>query len=60
MPGAGYANALRGRPGGPPAGDPDAAMGALTVGLIARLRAGTEDQEGMAALLEKCPPRWVR
>jgi methylglutaconyl-CoA hydratase len=31
---------------------------ALTAGRIARLRAGEEAQEGMAAFLEKRPPRW--
>jgi len=40
------------------AADPDD-VAELTVGLIARLRAGDEGQEGMAAFLEKRPPRWV-
>ena len=37
-----------------------AAVPALTAELIARLRAGEEGQEGMAAFLEKRPPRWAR
>ena len=41
------------------AADP-AAVPALTCELIARLRAGEEGQEGMAAFLEKRPPRWAR
>jgi methylglutaconyl-CoA hydratase len=32
----------------------------LTTDLIARLRAGAEGQEGMAAFLDKRPPKWVR
>jgi len=39
---------------------PRAAVPALTAERIARLRAGEEGQEGMAAFLEKRPPRWVR
>jgi len=34
-------------------------VGTLTAERIARLRAGSEGQEGMAAFLEKRPPRWV-
>jgi methylglutaconyl-CoA hydratase len=34
--------------------------GALTARRIAALRAGDEGQEGMAAFLEKRPPRWIR
>jgi methylglutaconyl-CoA hydratase len=34
-----------------------AAVPALTADLIARLRAGAEGQEGMAAFLDKRPPR---
>ena len=41
------------------AADP-AAVPALTCELIARLRAGEEGQEGMAAFLEKRPPRWAK
>src|SRR6058998_3391326 len=41
------------------AADP-AVVPALTCELIARLRAGEEGQEGMAAFLEKRPPRWAR
>jgi len=41
------------------AADP-ATVPALTCELIARLRAGEEGQEGMAAFLEKRPPRWAR
>jgi len=36
-----------------------AAVPALTAALIAALRASDEGQEGMAAFLEKRPPRWV-
>jgi len=36
-----------------------AAVPGLTAELIARLRAADEGQEGMAAFLEKRPPRWV-
>jgi methylglutaconyl-CoA hydratase len=36
-----------------------AALPALTADLIARLRAAEEGQEGMAAFLEKRPPRWA-
>lgn len=32
----------------------------LTAGVIARLRASAEGQEGMTAFLEKRPPSWVR
>jgi methylglutaconyl-CoA hydratase len=35
------------------------AVAALTAELIATLRAADEGQEGMAAFLEKRPPRWV-
>ncbi len=38
---------------------PPAGVGALTAEWIARLRAGEEGQEGMAAFLEKRPPRWT-
>jgi methylglutaconyl-CoA hydratase len=40
------------------AADP-AAVPELTADLIARLREGEEGQEGMAAFLEKRPPRWT-
>ncbi|HYR96198.1 MAG TPA: enoyl-CoA hydratase-related protein [Candidatus Binatus sp.] len=36
-----------------------ASVPALTADLIARLRAGEEGQEGMAAFLDKRPPRWT-
>jgi methylglutaconyl-CoA hydratase len=36
-----------------------AAVPGLTADLIARLRAADEGQEGMAAFLEKRPPRWT-
>jgi methylglutaconyl-CoA hydratase len=39
---------------------PRATVAALTAERIARLRASAEGQEGMAAFLEKRPPRWVR
>lgn len=35
-------------------------VGRLTADRIARLRAGDEGQEGMAAFLEKRPPRWIK
>jgi methylglutaconyl-CoA hydratase len=39
---------------------PPSVAPALTAERIARLRASDEGQEGMAAFLEKRPPRWVR
>jgi methylglutaconyl-CoA hydratase len=39
---------------------PGAEVGPMTAALIARLRAEPEGQEGMAAFLEKRPPRWLR
>jgi methylglutaconyl-CoA hydratase len=38
---------------------PPSAVPALTAERIARLRAGEEGQEGMAAFLDKRPPRWL-
>jgi methylglutaconyl-CoA hydratase len=38
---------------------PPGEVGVLTADWIARLRAGDEGQEGMAAFLEKRPPRWT-
>ena len=39
---------------------PPAEVGALTAERIAELRQSEEGQEGMAAFLEKRPPRWVK
>ena len=65
---AAVADLLRGAPGAIAAAkqlivdlgvaDPTA-VPALTAELIARLRAADEGQEGMAAFLEKRPPRWI-
>jgi len=41
------------------AGAAPTAVPELTAALIARLRAGDEGQEGMAAFLEKRPPGWI-
>ena len=32
----------------------------LTAEMLAKMRAGEEGQEGMAAFFEKRPPRWAR
>jgi methylglutaconyl-CoA hydratase len=46
-------------PGGAATPPPPSAVPALTAERIARLRAGEEGQEGMAAFLDKRPPRWL-